>query len=237
MTMTVLKKHPPTSEFQTASHPVQISMQSELQRKMIHLSSITIPILAIFLPKATMLWLLVPVTLLGVVIELLRVRVDAVDRVIQRYFGAMLRSHEKAGGMAKVSGATWVLLSATICVLIFPRVVTVAGFSVLIISDTVAALFGRRFGRHRFLEKSVEGSSAFVVSAIIVVLVVAAIFSAPWQFIVAGSVAAVVSAVVEAMSYGVNIDDNLTIPLSFGAVAWGLLALMSSPEVAALLAR
>jgi dolichol kinase len=70
-----------------------------------------------------------------------------------------------------------------------------------------------------------------------VVLVVAAIVGAPWQFIVAGSVAAVVSAVAEAMSYGVNIDDNLTIPLSFGLVAWGLLALMGGPATDALLMR
>ena len=41
--------------------------------------------------------------------------------------------------------------------------------------------------------------------------------------------------VAEAMSYGVNIDDNFTIPLSFGAVMWGLLVLFNNPEVERLL--
>ncbi len=235
--MTVPKKHPSTLELQAADQPAQISMRSELQRKMIHLSSIGIPILYALLPRSTMLWLLIPVTVVAFIVEVLRVRVTAVDDFIQKFFGSMLRPHEKAGGLARVSGATWVFLSASLCVLLFPKVVTITGFTVLIVSDTVAALFGRRFGRHRFLEKSVEGSSAFVVSAIGVVLAVAAIVGAPWQFIVAGSVAAVVAAVAEAMSYGVNIDDNLTIPLSFGLVAWGLLALMGGPEVEALLLR
>ncbi|MDB5035884.1 MAG: Dolichol kinase [Chlorobi bacterium] len=214
----------------------QISMRSEFQRKMIHLSSFGIPILYSLLPKSTMLWLLVPATVLGLVIEYLRVRSEPVDRVIQKLFGGMLRSHERRGGKARVSGATWVLLSATICILLFPKVVMITGFVVLIVSDTVAALIGRRFGRHRFLEKSVEGSSAFAVSAILMVIIVALLFHAPWQFIAAGAVASVVAAVVEAMSYGVNIDDNLTIPTSFSVVMWGLLFLFfKTPAIDALL--
>ncbi|MEP7220986.1 MAG: dolichol kinase [Bacteroidota bacterium] len=224
---------PAPAEAQPAA--TQISMRSEFQRKMIHLSSFGIPILYSLLPKSTMLWLLVPATLLGLVVEYLRVRSEPVDRVIQKLFGGMLRSHER-GGKARISGATWVLLSATICILLFPKVVMIAGFVVLIVSDTVAALIGRRFGRHRFLEKSVEGSSAFVVSAILMVIVVALLFQAPWQFIAAGAVASVVAAVVEAMSYGVNIDDNLTIPTSFSVVMWGLLFLFfRTPAIEALL--
>jgi len=210
-------------------------MRSEWQRKMIHLSSISIPIMYIWLSRETMLWIFGPMMVIGFTVEFLRMRVPAVERFIRKYFGAMLRSHERAGGKAKISGATYVILSAFLCVVIFPKVVTIAGFAVLIVSDTASALFGRRFGRHRFLEKSVEGSSAFVVTAIMVVLGVAAIYQAPTSFILIGIVASFIAAVAEAMSYGVNIDDNLTIPLSFGAVMWGGMALMNTPELRALL--
>jgi hypothetical protein len=37
------------------------------------------------------------------------------------------------------------------------------------------------------------------------------------------------------MSYGVNIDDNLTIPLAFGAVMWGMMALVGGEELGRLL--
>jgi dolichol kinase len=81
----------------------------------------------------------------------------------------------------------------------------------------------------------VEGSSAFVVTAILVVLGVAAIYNTPSSFILAGIVASFIAAVAEAMSYGVNIDDNLTIPLSFGAAMWLLLIAIGGPEIGQLL--
>lgn len=214
---------------------VQIPMRSELQRKMIHLSSISIPIMYIWVPRDIMLAMFVPLTVVAFGVEFMRIRVPAVRAFIDRFFGSMLRTHELAGEHAKISGATYVVLSAALCVLIFPRVITIAGFAVLIVSDTASALFGRRFGRHRFLEKSLEGSSAFVVTAVAVVLVVAAIFNAPLSFIAVGVVASFVAAVAEAMSYGVNIDDNLTIPLAFGFAMWGGLALVGGPEIDALL--
>lgn len=201
---------------------------------MIHLSSISMPIAYIWISRPAMLSFLVPLLVVALIVEFLRWRIPAVESFIGKLFGQMLREHEKEG-VKKISGATYVILSATLCVFLFPKVVTIAAFAVLIVSDTASALFGRRFGRHRFLEKSVEGSSAFVVTAILVVLAVSAVYEAPWTFIVAGVVASVAAAVAEAMSYGVNIDDNLTIPLAFGVVMWGILALVGGPEIAAIL--
>lgn len=214
----------------------QISMRDELRRKLIHLSSISIPISYIWAPREVMLWIFVPLTLIALVVEYMRLRVPAVRRFIDRLFGSMLRKHETAEGKARLSGATYVVLSAALCILIFPRVITIAGFAILIVSDTASALFGRRFGRHRFLEKSVEGSSAFVVTAILVVVAVSMVFHAPPAFIMLGAVASFVAAVAEAMSYGVNIDDNLTIPLAFGFSMWGLIALSGWQDLLALIA-
>lgn len=232
--MAVAKKTSTTQGPTAVSPPVQISMRSELQRKTIHLSSISMPIAYIWISRPAMLWFLVPVLAIALIVEFLRWRIPAVESFIKKLFGQMLREHEKEG-VKKISGATYVILSATLCVFLFPKVVTIAAFAVLIVSDTASALFGRRFGRHRFMEKSVEGSSAFVVTAIMVVLVVAAIYDAPWTFIAAGVVASFAAAVAEAMSYGVNVDDNLTIPLAFGVVIWGILALVGGSEIAAVL--
>jgi dolichol kinase len=240
--MAISKADPTGSEYVATSRPEQISMKSEFMRKSIHLCSIAIPIIYIWTTRRTALWLLVPMTLFALAVELLRPRIPAVELIVRKLFGSILRTHEKQeSGKIKLSGATWVLLSATLCVLIFPKVVTIAAFTTLIVSDTMAALLGRRFGRHKFLEKSVEGSTAFFVFAVLVVFAVAAIYSAQigdayWSFILAGTAAALVSTVAEAMSYGVNVDDNLTIPFSFGGVMWGLLAMMHAPEIAQVLA-
>lgn len=205
-------------------------MQKELQRKLIHICSLAIPIVYIWTPRETAALILGALTAVGLIVEFLRVKVDAVDRFILKAVGPMLRPHETRQGKGRISGATWVLFSATLCVLVFPKVVTVTAFTVLIISDTAAALVGRPFGRHRFLRKSVEGTSAFLVSAISVVLVYALFFDASLPFVFVGAAAALVAALVEAVSYGARIDDNLTIPLSFGAVFWSGLSVVGGPE-------
>lgn len=202
----------------------QISMINEIRRKAIHLSSIGVPLIYWFVDWVTMLQLLIPATLVSLLIELLRRRFPRFEIRFQQFFGPILRSHE-SGLKPEVNGATFVLLAATICVAIFPKPIAITSFSVLIISDTAAALFGRRFGRRPFYRKSLEGSSAFFVTAMIVVLLIAAISPFSWTFIVAGLLAALVATGVEAISHGGStIDDNLTIPTAFGAVMWGFLA-------------
>lgn len=235
--MPISREHPSTSRLQVASNPSQITWKNELLRKSIHLTSIGIPTFYIWLTKWQELSLLIPLLVIAITVEILRHTVPAAEELFGRFFGGMLRKHERGGEKkASINGATYVLLSATACVLIFPKVVTIAGFTVLIVSDTMAALIGRRFGRHRFLEKSVEGSSAFFVSAMVVVALVALIFHAPGSFIAAGALAAAAATIAEALSYGVNVDDNLTIPLSFGAVMWGALLLFGGADIAHLLA-
>ncbi|MBS1910784.1 MAG: hypothetical protein JST22_02240 [Bacteroidetes bacterium] len=203
---------------------------------MIHLSSISIPIVYVWATRPLMLWIFIPLTIVAFATEYLRLNVPAVGNFINTWFGSMLRTHELASENSRLSGATYVVLSAALCILIFPKVVTIAAFAVLIVSDTASALYGRRFGRHKFLSKSLEGSAAFVVTAVAVVLVVAAVFHASSVFVIVGVVASIVAAVAEAMSYGVNIDDNLTIPMAFGLTMWGLLALLGGADTAALLA-
>ena len=124
----------------------------------------------------------------------------------------------------RLTGATFVLLSALICILLFPKVIVITAFAILIISDTAAALIGRRFGRHPFRSKTVEGTTAFFVTASVVVALAPKIDYLATEYLI-GSIAAVLGAFVEAVS-GDLIDDNLSIPISIGIVMWVLYALL-----------
>jgi len=115
-------------------------------------------------------------------------------------------------------------LSALITVLIFPKVIFITAFSILIISDTSAALFGRKYGKHKFLAKSLEGSSAFFVSAIVVVLATPKVTGSFTEYLI-GFVAALVATFGENLSYGWA-DDNFVIPLSAGLTMWILYQLL-----------
>jgi dolichol kinase len=104
---------------------------------------------------------------------------------------------------------------------VFPRHLAITGFAVLIIiSDIAAALIGRKFGRNRLFTKSWEGTSAFIVSAFLVVTVIGNLLNAPWTYFAFGFIGAIVAGFAEAASAYLKIDDNFSIPVSIGLVMW-----------------
>ncbi len=204
------------SEFQS----VETSYGTELIRKGIHLCSLSIPVVYYFLTRETALAILVPLTLAFGLSDLARLFLPSVRALYERLFGFLLRRHERSTRYRRLNGATYVLLSATICVWLFPKVIVITAFAILIVSDTAAALVGRKFGRHPFLGKSLEGTTAFFISALVVVAVAPKVLYLPSEYLI-GICAAFLGALVEAVS-GDLLDDNLSIPLSIGLAMWGL---------------
>lgn len=142
---------------------------------------------------------------------------------MRRIFGNMMRKHELDEQRILLNGATYVLLSALLCVLIFPKIVAITAFAVLIVSDISSALIGRKFGKRKFLDKSLEGTTAFWISSWLVVGVVWALTQAPWQYAATAAVATFIGGIVEAASIRLRMDDNFSIPLSTGIVLWGMI--------------
>lgn len=202
---------------------VEQSYGVELVRKAVHLSSLSIPIVYSFISQSTALAILVPLTLVAGLADVARFIHPSIGHHYHKYLGWLLRPHERDGDRRRLNGATYVLLSATLCVILFPKLIVITAFSILIISDTLAALVGRKFGRHRFLRKSREGTAAFFLSAVVVVLLTPKVEYLLAEYII-GGIGALCGAVVEALS--IAVDDNLSIPLTVGAVMWLLYALL-----------
>lgn len=186
-----------------------IPYREELKRKAIHLLALVVPLGMALLGKAWSIYLLVPMALLAVTADVLRVRSEAFARFIYRLFGSMMRTEERppVGGPITINGATWVLLSAAALALIFPIRIGVAAFTMFMLSDAAAALVGRRFGRLHWGNnpRTVEGSLAFLVTG----LVVMAFF--PHIVFWIGAVSVVAAALAEALPRPLN--DNLRVPL------------------------
>ncbi|MBI4429438.1 MAG: dolichol kinase [Ignavibacteriales bacterium] len=195
----------------------------ELVRKTIHLTSLSIPTVYYFITKEQALWILGPMLAAFLVTDIARHYIPSVAQWFYRTFGWLLRRHEQDGKRKRLNGATYVLISAVLCVLIFPKVITVTAFAILIISDSTSALIGRKYGKKPFFGKSREGSAAFFVSAILVVLVAPKIEGRIVEYSI-GFAGAAVGALVESIS--VRIDDNLTIPISISLAMWGLYTLL-----------
>jgi dolichol kinase len=196
-----------------------ISYSAELGRKAIHLSSLGIPLVAWFLPWDLAVAVLALMAAVSALVDIERWRGSAAGRLIDEWCGFMLRTHERHGGrrVPRLTGATWMLISAVLTFAIFPREVAVAAFTMLIVCDTAAALVGRRFGRIRFgpRRKSVEGSLAFFVSGVVVAALV------PELPMLAGIAGALAATLAEALPY--ELDDNFSIPLTAGLVMMMLL--------------
>lgn len=196
-----------------------IDYKAEVVRKGIHLSSLSIPIIYYFIDRDTALTILLPVTFAFLFVDLLRYYHTPTANLFYKVFRFMLRKHEQDDTVKRLNGATNVLIAATLCVIVFPKLIVLSAFSILIISDSTAALIGRRYGKRKFFQKSLEGSLAFFIFAVLVVGVTPKALYVPMEYVI-GIVAALVGTVVEAGS--LKIDDNLAIPLSVGVVMWGL---------------
>jgi dolichol kinase len=199
-----------------------INFKGELLRKTIHLFSLSIPIIYSFISKTTALSILIPLTIVSVTIDFGRYYIKKLNDVVQKIFGYILREHENDFKKKNLNGASYVLIAATLTLWIFPKIFFITAFATLIISDTSAALIGRKFGKHKFLSKSLEGTLAFFVSGCIVIFFTPKVANLPEEYII-GFVAIAVGAIIENISYGWA-DDNLTIPLSIGFTLWGLYA-------------
>jgi dolichol kinase len=218
--------HVPTPSPSTEA--ATISYKQELARKAIHLCSLTIPIVYSFIERETALFILLILFVIALTLDLARYKVPAIKRFINEVFGRMMRAHELDEEKIQLSGATYVLMSAVLCVLMFPKVIGITAFAVLIISDVCSALVGRKFGTIRFLDKSLQGTVAFVVSGWCVVAVIGTLAQAPMAYWIVGAIACAVGGIIEAASVRLRMDDNFSIPLSIGFVMWGLLLLLPS---------
>ncbi len=196
---------------------IESDYRIEVIRKAIHLVSLSIPITYYFIPKSTALILVIPLMVAFLTVDIARYYHKPVEEWFYKFFGFLLRKRESDKKKKTLNGATYVLISATICIIFFPKIIMIIGFSILIISDITAALIGRRFGKHKFIAKSLEGSLAFFVSAIVVIALTPKIEYQFGEYLI-GFAAALVGTITEALP--ADIDDNLSIPISVGAILW-----------------
>jgi dolichol kinase len=195
-----------------------INYRDELVRKLIHLCSLSIPLVYYFVPQKTAIIILAILTVIAFIIDMARHYIHPAGKIFYSIFGFLLREHEVDKKKKNLNGATYVLLSALICVIIFPKVIFITAFSVLIIADSVAALVGRKFGKHKFFSKSLEGTLGFFISGTIVVFFTPKVENLILEYVI-GIIAVAIGALAENISFGFA-DDNLAIPIAIGLAMW-----------------
>ena len=211
-----------------------IEYKDELVRKLIHLTSLSIPVVYYFIPRETAALILGILTFFAIVLDLARYFSPWIGKIFYKIFGFLLRRHEVDHKKKNLNGATYVLISGFLGVLLFPKVIFVTAFTILIVGDTMAALIGRKYGKHNFMFKSLEGTLAFFISSCIVVLFTPKVAYLTQEFVI-GFVGAFIGALVENISFK-YIDDNMSIPFSVGFIMW-LLYIIILPNIELILSN
>lgn len=192
------------------------SLKKEFLRKAIHLSSLWIPALIYFAHPGFSIFLFSMLFCGDAILEYSNYKkYPWARKTFGRLFFKTLRDKECRRHFFQVSGSLYVLLAAIACTLFFSKPIAVIALTVMLISDTMAALVGKAFGTRKiYKQKSLEGTVAFFISALVVNMLYEPIFHFTWASVVACAAATLA----EVYEDKIELDDNLSIPLFVGII-------------------
>ncbi len=210
-------RHPNLNDIADELHiNVNKSFKKELYRKSIHLSSLWIPALIYFLHPGLSIIIFSALFIADALLEYGNYKKW---RWARRTFGVLffktLRNKEMKRNRFQVSGSLYVLLAAIVCTFLFTKAIALVSLTIMLISDTCAALFGKAYGTRRLrTSKSLEGTVAFFLSALIIMVIYNPILPVTYVSIIA----ALAATCAEVYEDKIEIDDNLSIPLFVGII-------------------
>ncbi|MBN1503954.1 MAG: phosphatidate cytidylyltransferase [Candidatus Eisenbacteria bacterium] len=183
-----------------------MSLLAEAKRKAIHFSSSWVPVAYYLLPEYLGKSALLVAAGIFLTLDMLRIHEPRLKTVFYRFFGDIVREHEKT----MLLGSTSLVIAALLTVYCFQKNIAAAALLYLTIGDSMAALIGKTYGRTYVFGKTLEGSLACFVSCVLIGLLVPDL---PPDIVVVG---ALVATTFELLP--IPIDDNFRIPLSAGFV-------------------
>ena len=186
-------------------------------RRLFHLiAGSSIPIAGIFVASAYMVIALAVLSVGAVAIDLVRFRVQWLNRYFLRWLAPLLKGSETN----RITGATYLIIAALAVFGLFDSTIAAASLLFLSLGDPAAALVGRPMPGPRIWGKSPIGTAAFfgVSMAVVGVLAAAGVIEYHWGLLVGAAVAALVELA------SLPPDDNLTVPLISGGAMHFLIA-------------
>ncbi len=133
----------------------------------------------------------------------------------------LLRAEEQL----KESASIPFLMGLLLTVLTFPKEISLVAIFTLAISDPISAIIGIQFGKRKIKEhRSVEGSSAFLISALIIHLIVLSPVFSGLKLVFVSLISSSIVTLFDLLA--LKIDDNLTIPLVTAGSLWIMMALL-----------
>lgn len=187
------------------------SIKKEIRRKAVHLSSMWMPCLIYLLPQHIVACLFLFLLIGDLIFEYgYYKRYRWARKTFGSLFYKTLRNKEIADEKFHPSGSIYVLTAALLCSCFFNKYAAIIGLSVMLVSDSAAALVGKTCGRVKiYKNKTLEGTLAFFFSAVLVNIILSGIH----PFGMYSILACFAATLAELFEDKIKIDDNLSIPL------------------------
>lgn len=204
--------------------------KQEINRKLLHLFALSIPAGIFYLPKVSAIPWIVPSSALAailavsIVIEYLRFRVPAVQKLFFNWFGSMLRKEEEK----RTTGSTYIIGAGLLCSVFFrnePHIAFIV-LTLFILGDATAALVGIGIGRIKIGKKSLEGSLAcfaLCLALFFFVFPYTPLLLEPWNGTIPLGIVMSVSLVITLLELiplkiykNIQLNDNLAVPVLAG---------------------
>jgi dolichol kinase len=159
-----------------------------------------------------MAWALLSLALSAIAVEITRLKVPSVNRVVLKVMKPFMRESEKDS----MSGFPFYALGVSLALLMYSEKIAVLAALFLMFSDPISSLFGILYGRDKIIgNKSLQGAMAgFVVCYVLTFLYGSYYYRPGVELLVFSLIAGVIGSVSELCS--ILVDDNLTIPIVSG---------------------
>jgi glycerol-3-phosphate acyltransferase PlsY len=122
---------------------------------------------------------------------------------------SLYRSKEKK----KFSSITVYLVAYFITILIFPQDIAIIACVFLIFGDTFGKIFGLKYGKHKMLGKSLEGSLAYLGIMIICGYILHEVLGTSPIILIVACIAAPITEL-----FTLEMNDNFTVPIICGSI-------------------
>lgn len=157
--------------------------------------------------KALFLYGMLVVTVL--ILEIARLKIPALNQFLYSHFESFIRKNEGK----KLTGTIPYILGVGLSLLMYSPEIASAAVCFLAFGDVAATTVGERYGVTKIGNKSLEGTAAFVVAAILAgfLLISLGLVLKVWIVILGACIAAGVELI------PLSMNDNLAIPVLAGA--------------------
>jgi len=189
--------------------------KTELKRKSLHLTGLIIPSIYIYLGRDFTISFLIIVLSIFIALEPIRldkklrddlkrtlsyIRLEDVEKIVDE----IARGHEKK----RIGAHIFFVVASILVVWFFPQF-AVGVVTVAVISDALASLVGKAFGRVKIKNKSLEGFLAYAISAYFILTY----FDIPYAFF-----GALVGALTEL--FNIPPDDNFSCQIAMAVALY-----------------